>query len=229
MDKKPVENTNVIDLFTRKPLDENESSKIIRLAPEMDGMEMLYSNDANPGKLFSMKILCWALTRDGNVDAMVPWLNRLVPARELNDPLNGHWEGYYDSFHELAYFEPPEHKVLELESSANFYNIESEDPEIILQEINDNIGTHAILSEDSFKTVVLVHVTSWRLFNDGRILAMVANEEEVDMTPILVGDECLYAAQEHENFRYFFHHIIANKIKKGDPDAISAFTKLVDE
>ena len=229
MDNKPVENTNVIDLFTRKPLDENESSKIIRLAPEMDGMEMLYSNDANPGKLFSMKILCWALSKDGNVDAMVPWLNRLVPARELNDPLNGHWEGYYDSFHELAYFEPPEHKVVELENAASFYHIDSEDPELALQEINDNIGTHAILSEDSFKTVVLVHVTSWRLFNDGRILAMVANEEEVDTTPILAGDECLYPAQDHENFRYFFHHVIANKIKKGDPDAISAFTKLVDE
>ena len=229
MDNKPVENTNVIDLFTRKPLDENESSKIIRLAPEMDGMEMLYSNDANPGKLFSMKILCWALSKDGNVDAMVPWLNRLVPARELNDPLNGHWEGYYDSFHELAYFKPPEHKVVELENAASFYHIDSEDPELALQEINDNIGTHAILSEDSFKTVVLVHVTSWRLFNDGRILAMVANEEEVDTTPILAGDECLYPAQDHENFRYFFHHVIANKIKKGDPDAISAFTKLVDE
>ncbi|UYM17044.1 hypothetical protein [Endozoicomonas euniceicola] len=229
MDNKPVENTNVIDLFTRKPLDENASSKIIRLAPETDGMEMLYSNDANPGKLFSMKILCWALRKDGSVDAMVPWLNRLVPARELNDPLNGHWEGYYDSFHETAYFEPPEYKVVELENAASFYNIDSEDPDIILQEINDNIGTHAILSEDSFKTVVLVHVTSWRLFNDGRILAMVANEEEVDTTPILAGDDCLYAAQEHENFRYFFHHVIANKIKKGDPDAISAFTQLVDE
>lgn len=229
MDSRPVENTNVIDLFTRKPLDEKESSKVIRLSPEMDGMEMLYSNDANPGKLFSMKVLCWALTKDGNVDAMVPWLNRLVPARELNDPLNGHWEGYYDSFHEQAYFEPPEHKILELENAASFYQVDTEDPNIILQEINDNIGTHAILSEDSFKTVVLVHVTSWRLYNDGRIMAMVANEEKVDTTPILTGDECLYAAQEHKDFRYFFHHIIANKIKKGDPDAISAFTRLVDE
>lgn len=72
MDSKPEENTNVIDLFTRKPLDENESTKIVRLAPELDGMEMLYSNDANPGKLFSMKILCWALTIDGQIDAMVP-------------------------------------------------------------------------------------------------------------------------------------------------------------
>ena len=87
MDKKPDSDKNVIDLFTKKPVDESENNRIIRLAPELDGLEMLYSNDANPGKLFSMKILCWALKKDGTVDAMVPWLNKLVPAQELNDPI----------------------------------------------------------------------------------------------------------------------------------------------
>lgn len=229
MEDKPVENTNVIDLFTRKPVDDKSSSKVIRLAPEQDGLEMLYSNDANPGKLFSMKILCWALRADGSVDAMVPWLNTLVPARELNDPLNGHWEGYYDSFHNAAFFEPPEHKVIELETASDYFTLDTKQADLVLQEISDNIGTHAIMSEDSFRTVVLVHVTSWRLYNDGRILAMVADEEKIETTPVLPGDECLYAAQDHDNFRYFFHHIIANKIKKGDPDAISAFTKLVED
>lgn len=156
-------------------------------------------------------------------------LNRLVPARELNDPLNGHWEGYYDSYHEQAFFEPPEYKVIELETSSDYFKTEGEDANIILQEINDNIGTHAILSEDSFKTVALIHVTSWRLYNDGRIHAMIADEKKIETTPILIGDECLYVAQEHENFRYFFHHVIANKIKRGDQEAIDAFTKLVDE
>ena len=99
-----IENANVIDMFTRKPLDDNEKTRILRLAPENDGMEMLYSNDANPGKLFSMKILCWGLSRDGEVDAMIPWLNSVVPARQLNDPLNGHWEGYYDKAHDQAFF-----------------------------------------------------------------------------------------------------------------------------
>lgn len=229
MEQKPEPEGNVIDLFTRKPLDEQESQRIVRIAPELDGLEMLYSNDANPGKLFSMKILCWALTKDGQVDAMVPWLNKLVPARELNDPLNGHWEGYYDSFHDHAFFEPPEYKITELETAASYYDPKDDNPDLILQELHDNIGTHAILTEDNFHTIILIHVSSWRLHNDGRILAMLADEKLVQTTPILPGDECLFAAQDHKDFKYFFHHIIANKIKQGDEDAIAAFTKLIEE
>ncbi|WOG29778.1 hypothetical protein [Endozoicomonas sp. 8E] len=229
MDKKPDDEGNVIDLFTRKPVNETESEKIIRLAPELDGLEMLYSNDANPGKLFSMKILCWALKKDGTVDALVPWLNKLVPARELNDPLNGRWEGYYDSFHDHAFFEAPEYKRTELETAALYFQTKEEDPDFILQEIGDNIGTHAILTEDNFHTLMLIHVTSWRLYNDGRIHAMLADEKKVETTPILPKDECLFPAQEHEDFKYFFHHIIANKIKHGDPDAIAAFTEMIED
>ncbi len=228
MEKKPTDNGNVIDMFTRKPVDDSNISKVIRLAPELDGLEMLYSNDANPGKLFSMKILCWALMKNGEVDALIPWLNKVVPARELNDPLNGHWEGYYDSFHDQAFFEPPFHKITELETSAAYYNASSDDDSLVIQEIHDNIGTHAVLTEDRFKSIILIHVTSWRLYNDGRIHAMLADEKKVDTTPVLSGDECLFPAQEHEDFRYFFHHVIANKIKHGDPEAIAAFTSLIE-
>ena len=224
-----IENTNVIDLFTRKPVDDAEKSKIIRLAPENDGMEMLYSNDANPGKLFSMKILCWGLTKDGEVDAMIPWLNKVVSARQLNDPLNGHWEGYYDKVHDQAFFEPPSYKVQELEESATYFKHDGDEPDIILQEIPDSIGTHAVLTEDHFRTIMLMHVTSWRLYNDGRMHAMIADEEKVDKTPILPGDEALFAAQQHEHFHYFFHHLIANKLKQGDPDALSAFSHMIEE
>lgn len=224
-----IENTNVIDMFTRKPLDEADKTRIVRLAPENDGMEMLYSNDANPGKLFSMKILCWALTKDGEVDAMIPWLNRVVPARQLNDPLNGHWEGYYDKVHDQAFFDPPAHKVLELETTTDYYKHELEDPELIIQEIPDSIGTHAVLTEDSFRTIMLMHITSWRLHNDGRIYAMIADETKVNNTPVLPGDECLFPAQNHKHFHYFFHHVIANKLKQGDPDALSAFSHLIEE
>ncbi|WP_263078599.1 hypothetical protein [Endozoicomonas sp. Mp262] len=228
MDKKPVDTGNVIDMFTRKPVDDNSASKIIRLAPEQDGLEMLYSNDANPDKLFSMKILCWALMKNGEVDALIPWLNKVVPARELNDPLNGHWEGYYDSYHDQAFFEPPFHKVTELETAASYFNPPSDDADLVIQEITDGIGTHAVLTEDQFKSIILVHVTSWRLYNDGRLLAMLADEKKVDTTPVLTGDECLFPAQEHQDFRYFFHHIIANKIKHGDPEAIAAFSNLIE-
>ena len=223
-----IESTNVIDMFTRKPLDDNEKTKILRLAPENDGMEMLYSNDANPGKLFSMKILCWALTKEGEVDAMIPWLNKVVPARELNDPLNGHWEGYYDKVHDQAFFEPPAHKVAELEMAADYYKHDLDDENLVLQEIPDIIGTHAVLTEDKFRTIMLIHVTSWRLHNDGRIHAMLADETKIKNTPVLSGDQCLFAAQDHEHFHYFFHHVIANKLKHGDTDALSAFTHLID-
>ncbi len=227
--KSTVEETNVIDMFTRKPVDDAEKKKIIRLAPENDGMEMLYSNDANPGKLFSMKILCWGLSKDGEVDAMIPWLNKLVCARELNDPLNGHWEGYYDKAHDQAFFEPPAYKVHELEEAATYFQTDQDDPELIIQEIPDAIGTHAVMTEDQFRTILLLHVTSWRLYNDGRIQAMIADEQKVEKTPVLAGDDCLMPAQQHEHFHYFFHHVIANKLKQGDPDALSAFTSMIDE
>ena len=229
MDKKGTDKTNVIDLFSRKPVADTQANAIIRLAPELDGMEMLYSNDSNPGKLYSMKVLCWALMNNGEVDALIPWLNKLVPARELNDPLNGHWEGYYDSTHDQAFFEPPDYKIKELESSATYYTPTSKDKNLIVQEITDTIGTHAVLTEDQFKSIVLVHVTSWRLCNDGRIHAMIIDEEAIQMTPVLAGDSCLVAAQEQKDFRYFFHHVIANKIKKGDPETMAAFTGLIDK
>lgn len=224
-----IENTNVIDMFTRKPVADAEQHKIIRLAPENDGMEMLYSNDANPGKLFSMKILCWGMTRDGEVDALIPWLNKIVSARDLNDPLNGHWEGYYDKVHDQAFFEPPAYKVHELEESLSYYKYDGDDPDTIIQEIPDSIGTHAVLTQDQFRTLMLMHVTSWRLYHDGRIHAMIADEDKVEQTPILAGDDCLRPAQLHEHFHYFFHYVIANKLKQGDPDALSAFSHMIDE
>ena len=66
---------NVIDLFTGKPYSQRRYHRVIRLAPEMDGLEMVYSNQAHPDKFFSLKILCWALKADGDVVGMVPWLN----------------------------------------------------------------------------------------------------------------------------------------------------------
>ena len=201
---------------------------MIRIVPELDGIEMLYSNDANPGKLFSMKILCWALMKDGTVDALIPWLNKVVPARELNDPLNGRWEGYFDQTYGRPLFDVPRHKVVELKNAANYYLPIESDEAVIVQEIPDTIGTHAILSADQFKTIMLIHVTSWRLYNDGRIMAMVADDKKVENTPVLPGDECLFAVQEHEGFHYFFHYTIANKIKRGDPEILAAFTHLIE-
>jgi hypothetical protein len=89
-------NDNVIDIFTRKPLSDLSNNRIIRVAAELDGLEILYSNSENPDKLFSVKVLAWGLKVSGEVVGLVPWLDKLVACDEINDPLNGQWQGYYD-------------------------------------------------------------------------------------------------------------------------------------
>ena len=55
---EPRHNTdNVVDIFTGQTLAALHDCRFIRLSPELDGLKMLYSNDASPDKLFSLKIL----------------------------------------------------------------------------------------------------------------------------------------------------------------------------
>ena len=70
---------NVIDLFSGKPVDQI-ADDIIRIAPEFDGLEMLYTNDSSPDKLYSLKVVCWCMKESGDVVGMVPWLNKVVPS-----------------------------------------------------------------------------------------------------------------------------------------------------
>ena len=114
---------NVIDIFTRKPLSELSNNKLIRIAPELDGLEMLYSNSENPEKLFSVKVLAWGLRLSGEVVGLVPWLDELVACDEINDPLNGQWQGYYDQGVDELFFAAPLHKVVELEPLLIIMNI----------------------------------------------------------------------------------------------------------
>ncbi|MCG8673022.1 MAG: hypothetical protein MI867_26745 [Pseudomonadales bacterium] len=218
---------NVIDLFSGKPLDE-VADNIIRIAPEFDGLEMLYTNDSSPDKLYSLKVVCWGMKESGEVVGMVPWLNQIVACTEINDPLNGRWEGYRDPGTNDIFYEPPLHKIVELETSAKYYTYENVDDDSIIQEIPDAIGTHAVLTENGFRSFVLIEVLSWRLLAGGKIQAMLVDENEVKSTPVLPGDECLYAAQEREDFRYFFQHRIANKIKEQDPEALAAISMLIE-
>ncbi|MGB2533404.1 MAG: hypothetical protein ACPH95_06075, partial [Porticoccaceae bacterium] len=95
---------NVIDIFTRKPISELSDNKIIRIAPELDGLEMLYSNAQNPEKLFSVRVLAWGLRTNGEVIGLVPWLDELIACDEINDPLNGQWQGYFDQGVEELFF-----------------------------------------------------------------------------------------------------------------------------
>ncbi|MFT5117401.1 MAG: hypothetical protein ACI9NY_000930 [Kiritimatiellia bacterium] len=220
---------NVVDLFSGKSLSNLKDERFIRLSPELDGLEMLYSNDASDGRLFSLQVLCWGLRANGDVVGLVPWLNQLMACTDICDPLNGQWEGYFDPGIDDIFEEAPIHKVVELETAAEYYEYDSDNPEDIIQEVPDTIGTHAILSGDGFQSVTLAEVISWRVFNDGRMEGMLADQKKVVSTPILPGDDCLYPATENDKFKYFFQHHIANKIKSQDPDAIAAISLLVDD
>ncbi len=218
---------NVFDIQTGRPIGERSHSHIVRISPELDGTEMLYTNDNSQGRLYSLKILCWALLEDGTVDGIVPWLNRTVPCRSLKDPLNGHWEGYLSPITQEVFFEAPDFRMAELGGAADFYSGVYL-PDEVHQEIPDMIGTHAVFTSDGFESFFIQEVTSWRLYGNGELIATLIDPDAVESTPVLPGDACLYEVQHHPNFRYFFQYRIANKIKSRDPDALAAMSMLLD-
>jgi hypothetical protein len=178
---------NVVDLFTRKTYSALHDERFIRLSPELDGLEMLYSNDTSSEKLYSLKILCWGLRANGEVVGLVPWLNDIVPCPDLCDPLNGHWEGYYDPGIDELFFEAPMHKVIELETAAEYYEVQCDSGDDVIQELPDTIGTHAVLAVPDSKRLALVEVVSWSLHFDGSVYAMISDPEKVVSTPVLPG------------------------------------------
>ena len=220
---------NVIDFFSGKPYSELADLRFIRLAPELDGLEMLYTNEASEDKYFSLKILAWGLRANGEVVGLVPWLGDIIACQDIADPLNGTFEGYYDPGIDEIFFEPPIHKVVELETAAEYYEYQSDNPADIVQEIPDTIGTHAVLAGPENNALTLHEVVSWRLLNDGAVYGMIIDADKVESTPVLPGDSCLFTAQENNQFRYFFQHHIANKIKSEDPEALAAISLLVEE
>ena len=165
---------------------------------------------------------------NGEVVGLVPWLDKLVACNEINDPLNGQWQGYYDEGVDELFFNAPMHKIVELETAAEYYDYQCDSEDEIIQEIPDSIGTHAALSSDGMNNIVLKEIVSWRLSNSGNIEAMLIDEKKQAKTPALPGDHCLYPADKCPDFRYFFQHNIANKIKNRDPEAMAAISILED-
>ena len=198
---------------------------IRRLIPELDGLEMLYTNDTSE-QIFSLKILCWAIWSDGHIDAMVPWINQLVACRSLDDPLNGHWEGFLDPHTGQILFEAPQYKADYLKSSCEYYPFLKEPASQAIQEVPDIIGSHAVFTMDHFDNFHIQEIHSWRLFADGSLLAMAVEADQIQNTPVLPGDDCLYSVLHRKDFHYFFQNNIAKKIKAKDPDALAAMAHL---
>lgn len=224
----PSRQSNVYDIFTGQTWSEQRYKRFIRLAPEIDGLEMLYTNERHPDKLFNLKILCWGLRENGEVEGLVPWLDAIVPCTEIDDPLHGSWQGYFDPGIEEVFFDAPDHKYVELDSAADYYQFDCQSEDDIVQEIPDTIGTHAVFSDDNFASITLAEIVSWQLRDSGQICATLVDESMVNTTPVLPGDPCLICVHERGDFQYFFQHHIANKLKEKDPEAIAAITSLIN-
>lgn len=228
---------NIIDFFSGRPLSEIKQEKVVRLSPEYDNLSMLYSNENNPDRYFAMKVLFWGLRLNGDVVGFVPWLDSIVACPDIIDPLNGQFEGYYDPAIDNIFYDAPMHKILELETSHVYFDDHFEDStdeersndKLLIQELPDNIGTHALLIGDDKKTLTLTEVLSWRLYSDGDIVGTLVDPEKLHYTPVLPGDECLYDAPSNSQFRFYFQHHIANQIKEDNPEALDAIAMLLEE
>ncbi|MGO3005057.1 MAG: hypothetical protein ACTIIR_09725, partial [Halomonas sp.] len=73
----------VIDLETVRQRQQAQKC-LVRLAPELDGIEMVYKLAANPDTYYGMPILAWGLREDGNIIGLVPWMETLAACQDLN-------------------------------------------------------------------------------------------------------------------------------------------------
>ncbi len=222
-----LRNNKVVSIFDAKSLHPPQNP-IIRIAPELDGLEMLYNNCNSENKLYSLKIAGWALRADGCVQGLVPWLNELMPCTEINDPLDGQWQGYRYPSGKQVFYEAPPYKESELKAAAKHYSPQGCE-KISTQEIPDCIGTHAALTDNGFKTLTLIEIHSWKLDERGQVHAHFAdnrftsNEPSIPAeVPSLISSEC------HPDFKYFFQHQMATKIKNQDPEALAAISLLIE-
>ena len=219
---------NVFDIFSGLNLaDVPGPTRILRLAPEYDGICMLYSNYTGADRLYSMKILCWALLEDGTIDGVVPWFDGIRRCSSMDDAEIGLWEGYHEPQSDHIFFEPPVHKACELQASQRFFARPQQAGPGGIQEIADTIGTHALFIDALHRELTLTEVISWRLHANGRLTAMLIDQERITTTPVLPGDPCLRAAEEDPTFHYFFQHDISNQIKSREPEAMAAVAMLL--
>lgn len=229
---QPKKTAHVIDIFSGKTLAPGKDGHILRVSPESDGLGMLYANEANPDKLFSMKIIGWGIQANGNVVGLVPWLNDVTACTDLDDPLNGHWEGYYNFSTGQIFEQPPLHKKVELAAAIEYFKAHNQSAyprrKRIIQEIPDIIGTHAVFLDFSSNNLVLIPVFSWRLLEDGSINGLIVDKTRISKTPVLTGDHCLCPCQDDPRFKYYFQYSIANKIKNHDPVSLAEISDLLD-
>lgn len=201
--------------------------RLVRLAPELDGLEMLYHLASDPETLYGMPLLAWGLREDGDVVGMVPWMEALTPCHDLDDPEHGHFVGYRDPETEEIFYSAPEHKVLELEHAAAYFDYEETSEPTLLQQLPETLGTHALCLDDDDSPWQLKLVFGWRLYSNGEVEALLVDETQVESTPVLAGDSCLYPGHSRHQVVYFFQRTIANRIRQEDPATLEALACMV--
>lgn len=236
-----------------KPLPETKK-RIVRISSELDGMEALYSSDLSPDHLFSVKILFWALLDDGSTCAVIPWLEDLITT-DNDEALEGNWQGFYDAKQDRIFFKPPTHKVQELAMAHKFYqvsepsskhndaqltepqtftsrtssaDIDSVRLTVTPQELPDHLGTHAAFKKTKNKGFYLKPIVSWQLTSSGALKAMVPAVDDPNIYPVIDSGNELVQATGNPEFRYYFQHGIAKRIKHKDPNALTVVSLLID-
>ncbi|MGO2880456.1 MAG: hypothetical protein ACTIDT_10925 [Halomonas sp.] len=216
----------VIDLDTVR-LRQQAQKSLVRLAPELDGLEMVYQLAASPDSYFGMPILAWGLRADGHVVGLVPWMETLTACQEVDSQENGYFVGYRDPETEEIFESPPDHKYHELTAAADYFEYEASGDVTLIQQIPDTLGTHALCMNHPNAPWHMKPVYGWRLYSDGSIDALLADEEKATMTPILLGDKCLYSARSCHPSVYYFQRHIANRILEEDPATLETLAMMV--
>lgn len=216
----------VIDLETMRQR-QLARRRLVRLSPELDGLEMVYQPSSESDTHYCMPVLAWGLREDGDVVGLVAWMETLTPCHQLDDPDHGKFIGYRDPETEELLDCPPEHKVQELQHSAAYFDYEEMQETALIQQIPENHGTHALCMDTNQNPLQLKQVFGWHLYNDGRIEALLADEDLIETTPVLPGDACLYPGHSRHAVVYLFQRDIANSIRNEDAGTMEALAMMV--
>jgi len=217
---------NVISLSSRQYLNATRAAKIIQILPESSGVKMLYRTDSTSDDYITIPIICWALLEDHSVVGMAPWINKILDCETIAKEFDLAWDGFYDEASNETTKFPPGFAVAMLTTAARFNQNQPDAKEGIIQEIPDQMGTHAMLIDSVSKSMTLTHVVSWCLDQQGELHGMLADNTKVTKLPIVAGDPCLYPADQEKKFRCYFQRDIAEKIRKRDRSALDALDKI---
>ena len=216
----------VIDLETMRQK-QLAKRRLIRLSPELDGLEMVYRLASDPDSFYGMPILAWGLREDGEVVGLVPWMEALTPCHHIDDAEHGSFVGYRDPETEELMETAPPHKAYELEHAAAYFDYEETSDITLIQQLPDTLGTHALCVDDDRGPWQLKQVYGWRLYSDGNVEALLADEKLIESTPVLPGDPCLYPGHSRHRMVYFFQRSIASRIREQDPGTLEALALMV--